>query len=84
MNLRTFLIAGISVLLGLGLALVTVGSPPENANAMNPTAGRYTVVSHAERIWLIDSATGEGWSTDPSAATSQPPRWSHAIGPRTK
>jgi hypothetical protein len=98
MNLRTFLIAGVSALFGLCLAGVIVGytsaqfqsgdliddtKPVEGQAAMPmPGVGRYQAVSHGDYLWLIDTATGEGWRADPAADRSHAAKWLQAIKPK--
>ena len=89
MNLRTFLTAVVSV--GLCLALMIVGSTSAqvikggsliDATKPVPVVGRYEAVSHGDYLWLIDTATGEGWRADPAADRSHAAKWLQAIKPK--
>ncbi len=78
MNLRTFLIAGVSALLGLCASFVLVGSTAAQAPvAQNAqvVVGRYQMApwfgpSGKEELFALDTATGECWQK-----TSRNPTW---------
>jgi hypothetical protein len=71
MNLRTVLIASISALFGMCLALMVVSStaaqilPGRHENGIGPLAphwGRYQIALSNNNVFLTDSATGECWT----------------------
>jgi hypothetical protein len=89
MNLRAFLIGGVSVLFGLCLVVVVsstaaqVQPPPTSAPSTQPAApptlvGRYQVATSGPLLFMIDTTTGEVWQSNGST------RWQHIVNPLSK
>ena len=65
MNLRAFLIAGVSVLVGLTLVLSMVGSTAaQQSAARTPQIGRYQMAISGGAVVVHDTSTGECWFND--------------------
>jgi hypothetical protein len=73
MKLRTLLIAGVSVLFGLGVTLVAIGATkPENIWTAPQMIGRYQMVSvTGVHIHVCDTTTGEIWTNNDGVWTAK-------------
>jgi hypothetical protein len=79
MNLRTLLIAGVSALVGLSVAMVTVGAtkpdtPSEAGNTWTTPQmiGRYQMVPvTGAHVHVCDTTTGEIWTNNDGVWTQK-------------